>query len=82
MKKLRLDMDELEVESFDAVDERRDAAGTVRAHSGEGTETYFEPWCETAFCSGGCFTEFCPSQYPTCQANGLLTCGRCNPYEI
>lgn len=83
MKKLKLDLDEINVETFTVTGSDRDDAGTVKAHSGGGygcTDAYCtwycnqsaEIACPTATCFVGC-TEGCtrgPSWDYTCP----LTC--------
>lgn len=59
MKKIRLDLEALDVVSFTTDDESGAARGTVRAHNT--TEPFFTLGGQ-ASCNGGCFTH----EYPTC----------------
>jgi hypothetical protein len=64
MGKLRLQMEELSVESFETVAQRDTRRGTVRAHASWGEET-----CRPILCPGGD-----PTDYQTCPNTCANTC--------
>jgi hypothetical protein len=69
MKKLRMDLEELAVESFETVDGKKVERGTVHAHTGTGSEcnTYLESCMATACCGSdwqSCDGRFCPMRPP------------------
>jgi hypothetical protein len=86
MRKLKLSLDALQVESFHAVDPDADGRGTVAAHSDPadcvspwGT---CEKWCTDGSCDscqGSCFGTCGASCFNTCAATCLASCG-CTGY--
>ena len=88
MKKIRLDLDMLSVESFRTTDDGADARGTVQAHipiETEGRECesidVCTNWdCEPCTCvtdCGTCYDNTCgPTYCGTCETQ----CGTCDPY--
>lgn len=76
MSKIRLDVSNLRVESFDTAELRAEQRGTVRAHSGY--PCYTGSPCISAGAIDGCDTVWnatCGEAEPTCQRS-------CNPYEL
>ena len=72
MRKLQLDLDTLDVQSF-ATDDAQEEPGTVQAYSGSAT-------CADS-CDGVCGSYFCASDEPyTCEFSCIWTC-TCNPYD-
>ena len=94
MKKIRLDLDMLSVESFRTTGDGSDARGTVNAHIPpftEGRECESIDYCPSADCPGTAATECgtcatgCGTCYDaTCGATYCGTCetqcGTCDPY--
>lgn len=87
MRKIRLDIDDLAVESFDTASRGKDA-GTVRGHDDDGSDVSN---CVT--CVNGCPSEFsncatclngCPGDTFTCFASCIYSqvepYGPCEPY--
>jgi hypothetical protein len=78
MQKIRLDLNNLRVESFETAAARENEGGTVRAHSGY--PCYTGQPCISAGAIDPCNTV----DNQTCSgADAPLTCQRsCNPYEL
>ncbi|HEV7589685.1 MAG TPA: hypothetical protein VGO40_16335 [Longimicrobium sp.] len=82
MKKTKLRLDDLSVESFDTAVPDRGRTGTVRAHA----QTIDGPTCDgrqTCWdsCDGVCGTYFCVTNFDSCgQQSCVYTC-TCNPYD-
>ena len=77
MRKLRLVLDALEVETFDTRDGAAREAGTVRAHDSEDPPTgdFNQPSCDVLSCGGTCWLtpNICGSC--GCEQSGFdLTC--------
>lgn len=89
MKKLRLDIDTLQVDSFSTLHERQVLRGTVH-----GQETHVSPCVPTAytrcwglcggasegtFCGGGDFTHVCDTEYTNCGGHSCAgSCDSCH----
>ncbi len=76
MKKLRLDLDAIRVESFDTTAPKAAAAGTVRGHSGY--ESCWGVTCSVT-CAGTCYGQYTCEAYNTCAHTCDLvnTCDTC-----
>lgn len=76
MRKLKLDLDSLRVDSFETNDEEKVPRGTVRGHV-----DYTNPIvCDTAVdcsfntCLSNCFTECAVTCYQTCEFTCEMSC--------
>jgi hypothetical protein len=82
MRKLKLDLDELAVESFSTFASRNEE-GTVHARSGESCDVC-EPPCSgrntcADSCDGVCGSYYCYTDEPSCgQGSCLYTCTSCD----
>jgi len=91
MKKIRLDLDMLSVETFSTTSDAAEARGTVNAHRPihtQGWECESIDFCETegcprtgvtecGTCCGTCYDATCgATYYGTCETQ----CGTCDPY--
>jgi len=76
MRKIRLDLDALTVDSF-STSGREDAKGTVLGHGPprtDGWECDTVEWCGTILCNTGeSQCQFCPTRF--------TDCGTCHPYD-
>ncbi|HEX2205452.1 MAG TPA: hypothetical protein VHG91_19230 [Longimicrobium sp.] len=72
MRKLKLDVEDLEVSSF-STEKKKPAEGTVHAHSGFSA-------CYGDSC-GNCTSYYCGTDGPdSCSFSCIWTCDSCNPY--
>lgn len=74
MKKLTLDLDALQVETFEA-ERAPEARGTVQAHFTSGPFA-----CQGACITGGGCSDFCPSEH--CSARECNSLSGCVSYEV
>jgi len=72
MRKIKLDLEALSVESF-ATGEEKPAAGTVQAHVGTALCNTANQTCEDATCGG---EQTCGAEYSCADS-----CGACNTYN-
>jgi hypothetical protein len=75
MRKLKLDLDTLDVESFSTV-RQQDHPGTIQGHD-SGQQT-----CADS-CDGVCSSYFCPSgtEPDSCEFSCIWTCDTCNEFN-
>ena len=88
MRKIRLDLDELSVESFETNGAGAERKGTVQAHAQTEWNTCQGDTCDPGntcwdSCDGVCGTYFCATQdscwNPSCVNSCAFTCAPCNP---
>lgn len=86
MSKLKLDLDDLAVESFDTAREEQKQRGTVRANEATEWNTCQGPTCDPGntcwdSCDGVCGSYFCATGDDSCgAASCVYGCSSLNPY--